>query len=63
MLSIDSKLWRVRSYNDAYADITQRATGVVRTVRRSKLPSAETLASMSEYRFNGVLRELFHSLG
>lgn len=60
MLSIDSTLWRVRSYNDAYAHITQRASGVVRTVMRSKLPSAESLAAMSERQFDGTLRSLFH---
>lgn len=63
MLSIDSKLWQVRSYNDAYAHITQRASGVVRTVQRSMLPSADALAAMSERRFDAVLRELFHEAG
>lgn len=62
MLSIDSKLWSVRAYNDGYAHIRQRASGEVRTVQRSKLPSADALAAMSEARFDAVMRELFHSL-
>lgn len=60
-LSIDSKLWRLRAYNDAYAHITQRASGVIRTVQRSKLPSPEALTAMSERQFDGTLRALFHS--
>jgi hypothetical protein len=31
VISVDSELWRVRAYNDAYANITQRASGVTRT--------------------------------
>lgn len=60
MLSIDSKQWRVRSYNDAYAEIEQRASRTWRVVFRSALPSAEQLAAMTEQRFNAVLRAAFH---
>lgn len=60
MLSIDSKLWRLRAYDDAYAHITQRATGVIRTIIRGKLPSAEALAAMSEQQFDSIVRTLFH---
>lgn len=60
ILSIESKLWHVRSFNDGYAHITQKASGVIRTVSRSKLPSADALAMMHEARFNKIMRELFH---
>lgn len=60
IINIDSKLWAVRAYNDAYAHITQRASGVIRTVDRSKLPSCEELAAMSERRFDAILRKAFH---
>lgn len=62
MLSIDSSRWRLRVYNDAYAHITQRASGTVHTIMRGKLPSGEALASMSETRFNAVLRDAFHGV-
>lgn len=60
MLSIDSKLWSVRAYSDAYAHITQRASGVCRTVSRGKLPDQNALAMMHERRFDAVCRGLFH---
>lgn len=63
MISIDSKLWRVRSYNDADAHITQRSTGAIRTVRRNLLPGVERLAAMHERTFDAVLSELFHNAG
>ena len=61
MLSIDSKLWRVRSYNDGYAHITQVSTGVIRTIPRSKLPRADTLAAYSEGVFDACMRNAFHA--
>lgn len=60
ILSIESKLWRVRSFNDGYAHITQKASGVIRTVSRGKLPSSDEIAMMHEARFNRIMRELFH---
>ena len=60
MLSVDSKLWSVRSYNDAYAHITQRASKTIRTVARSKLPSAERIAAMTERQFDNMCRAAFH---
>jgi len=59
-MSIDTKLWSVRSYNDGYAHITQRASGAIRTVSRGTLPSVNELAMMHELRFNSVMREAFH---
>jgi hypothetical protein len=61
MISIDSKLWRVRAYNDAYAQICQRASGTWRVVSRCDLPSAERLAAMTERQFDSTLREAFHN--
>lgn len=61
-MSIDSKLWSVRSYNDGYAHITQRASGAIRTVSRSTLPSVDELAMMHELTFNRIMREAFHSV-
>lgn len=60
MMSIDSKLWRVRSYNVAYATIEQRASGIARVVSRCDLPSAERLAAMSEKQFDRACRAAFH---
>lgn len=59
-MNIDTKAWSVRSYNDGYAHITQRASGVIRTVPRSALPSVETLAMMHELTFNRTMRNAFH---
>lgn len=59
-MNIDSKLWSVRSYNDGYAHITQRASGTIRTVARCTLPSINALAMMHELRFNRIMREAFH---
>lgn len=59
-MNINSKLWHVVSHNDGYAHITQRASGVTRTVRRGELPSADAMAQMHELTFNRVCREAFH---
>lgn len=59
-MNIESKLWKVVSHNDAYAQIIQKASGEMRTVSRSTLPSADELAMMHELRFNRILREAFH---
>jgi hypothetical protein len=59
-MDIESKLWRVVSYNAAYAHITQKASGVIRTVSRSALPSVDALAQMKEQQFNRICREAFH---
>lgn len=59
-MNIDSKLWSVRSYGDGYAHITQRASGVIKTVSRSSLPSVDELAMMHELTFNRIMREAFH---
>ena len=48
MISVDSKLWSVRAYNDAYATIVQRASNVSRTISRGALPEHEALAAMHE---------------
>jgi hypothetical protein len=61
MLNVSSKLWQVRSYNDAYADITQIASKTIRVVARSKLPSAERIAAMTERQFDSMCREAFHN--
>ncbi len=60
MISIDSKLWSVRAYNDYQAHITQRASGVIRTISRGALPGVNALAAMHENRFNAICRDLFH---
>lgn len=60
MLSVDSKLWRVRAYNDWHIHITQRSSGVSRQFGRCVLPSDEALAAMSENRFNALCRGIFH---
>jgi hypothetical protein len=59
-MDIESKLWRVTSYNDAYAHILQKASGVIRTVSRGELPSVDALAAMHERVFDSVCREAFH---
>lgn len=59
-MNIESKLWKVESYNDAYAHILQKASNTIRTVSRNTLPSADDLAMMHENRFNAVLRTVFH---
>lgn len=59
-MNIESKLWKVVSYNDAYAHITQKASGAIRTVGRSTLPDADELAMISEHFFNRICREAFH---
>jgi hypothetical protein len=61
-MNIESALWKVESYNDGYAHIIQKASGVIRTVSRGKLPSADELACVSELRFNRILREAFHTV-
>lgn len=58
--SIDSSLWRVRCYNGAVLNITQVASGVTRQASRSALPDTATLATVSENRFNALVREAFH---
>lgn len=61
MISIDSKLWSVRSLNcGGSVHITQRASRAIRTVNRSELPSDAALAAMSERQFDKVCREAFH---
>ena len=63
MLSIDSDVWQLR-YIGGVLSITQRASRHIRTLYgRSKLPSDEVLACMSEYDFNTMCRELFHNTG
>jgi hypothetical protein len=59
-LSIDSECWHLRYVGTGTVFVTQRASGVVRTCSRGKLPSDETLALMSEYSFNKICREVFH---
>jgi len=61
LVSIDSKRWRLRVFNDALAQITQRASNESRYCFTSKLPSADALASMSENRFDAIMREAFHN--
>ena len=60
MISVDSKLWSVRAYNDAYSTIVQRASNVSRTISRGALPEHEALAAMHEKRFDAICRDLFH---
>lgn len=60
MISIDSKLWSVRSNEFGNVTITQRATGVVRLFGRSALPSDERLAAMNETQFDAACRRVFH---
>lgn len=43
-----------------YAQITQKASGVTRTVLRSSLPGANTLALCHELTFNRLCCEAFH---
>lgn len=59
-MNIESKLWHVCSFNDGYAHITQKASGVIRTVQRSRLPDAHVLAMASEITFDRICREIFH---
>ncbi len=60
MLSIDSKLWQVRYLNTAQLGIIQRASGVMRIFGHSALPDRDTLASVSETRFDRLCRDAFH---
>jgi hypothetical protein len=60
MLSIDSKLWRLRSYTGTFAYITQIASQEIRLVSRGILPSADALAAMTEKEFDKTMREAFH---
>jgi hypothetical protein len=60
MLSVDSKLWKLRSCNCAYMHITQCVSGITRTVLRGQLPSDVEIALMSEWRFNSVCRDAFN---
>jgi hypothetical protein len=60
-MNVESKLWKVVSRNDAYAHITQKASGTIRTVSRGTLPSVERIAAMSERQFDSLCREAFHS--
>jgi len=61
VVSIESKLWKVTSYNVAYAHILQKASGTIRTVSRGSLPSGDDLAAMHERRFDSICREAFHA--
>lgn len=59
-MNIESRLWHVISYNDAYANIIQKSTGVLHAVTRGKLPDTHTLAMASEAKFDRICREAFH---
>lgn len=63
MINIESKLWKVTSYNEAYAHILQKASGAIRTVSRGSLPGADAFAAMHENRFDAILRDAFHGAG
>lgn len=59
-MNIESKIWKLISYNDGYVNVLQKATKTVRVVTRQHLPSVDELAAMSEQRFDTVCREAFH---
>lgn len=59
-MDIESKLWRVTSTNTAQVAIIQKASGAVRYVGRSALPSTESMAAMHERAFDRHAREAFH---
>jgi hypothetical protein len=59
-MNIESKLWKLISYNDAYVHLIQKASGVIHTVSRGRVPNADTLAMMSERAFDNVCRDTFH---
>jgi hypothetical protein len=59
-MNIESKLWKIVSYNDGYATILQKASGVLHTVPRCELPSVDALAAANEITFNRICREAFH---
>ena len=61
MLNISSALWSLRAFNTGQVvHVTQRASGAIRTVNRSALPSDEKLAAMHERTFDAVCRAAFH---
>lgn len=61
MLSIDSKLYAVRSgFGGHTITITHRISGKIKQFSRSALPSDVQLSLMSENRFNALCRILFH---
>lgn len=59
-MNVESKLWKVVAYNAAYASITQKASGVTRTVSRGSLDSTDAIAAMTERQFDKMCREAFH---
>jgi hypothetical protein len=60
MISIDSKLWSVRTNAGGVMTITQRATGVSRAFGRTSLPPDARLAAMNETQFDAACRRVFH---
>lgn len=60
MMNIESKLWKLESFNGAYVHILQKASGAMHTVSRGTLPSDNALAMMHEKQFDKVCREAFH---
>lgn len=59
-MNIESKLWKLVALNSAYVQITQKASGVTRTVLRGTLPNDNALAMAHEKTFNRYCREAFH---
>ncbi len=59
-MNVDSKLWSMRSYNDGYVHVTQRATGAIRTVSTGDVPSVHRISMMHESAFDALARKLFH---
>lgn len=60
MIDVETKLWRAKEIGHGQLLVTQKASGVSRTVSRGKLPSVEAVAAMHERRFDRLCREAFH---
>jgi hypothetical protein len=59
-MNVESKLWKVRAINGWQIAIVQKASGMLRVMSRSALPSVDALAAMSERAFDTAARKAFH---
>jgi hypothetical protein len=61
-MNIESKLWKIVAVATHMVAVIQKASGATRYATASHFPNVDTLAAMSETRFNAVCREVFHRL-